>query len=543
MADSSDTTDGSAAVAEIPRSLGDKQQSLNGSPQDNTLNAFDNSDENNGNNHTVVVVSGQEDGADAYEPQMQGPTTVNKQEGKQDQCSEKCALNIQLIDQTALIVPTTIAENGKFNNENDCAERNTKRQEKKEKKSKRRGGRARKNKDVLSCYSDEKKEKKGLQYSRKEMEALRFEELEYQKRKWVEVYCGLSPIVAQEYDGLLDDTDRVHQKHNNNVPSIDFDPRPQFRKSPNLGEDCFQFADSRAENVNTSNPAYCLPDGEEIGCSIVEEECGQDDDTDEDYSSIQRPAFLVTGEPDFDSGPPQDGLEYLRRVRWETARIPKVTVAKVNKMKEQSLYMPQIPGIMKCPDNLLPLKQWEDSFLADFAELRLVFSQLDLQNSSAETPTKVQCINKESIMGQMLKSIVFEKFNSTTSDNDSSPSEASSDAKAKHSQESSSLINDCPTLSTILKMEAAARNSMLKKRIRSIENMSTLARNDCLWLFALCVAVDCPLDADTSAALRSLLRKCACLRAAKTDVDDQVVVLNIFVTISGRYFGQLESYE
>lgn len=58
--------------------------------------------------------------------------------------------------------------------------------------------------------------------------------------------------------------------------------------------------------------------------------------------------------------------------RWESARIPKVTVVKVNKIKEQSPYMPQIPDIARCPENLLPLKQWEDSFLADFSELRLV---------------------------------------------------------------------------------------------------------------------------------------------------------------------------
>lgn len=46
-----------------------------------------------------------------------------------------------------------------------------------------------------------------------------------------------------------------------------------------------------------------------------EEEYDEDEDSDSEYVSIQRPAFHVTGEPDFDSGPPQDGLEYLRRVR------------------------------------------------------------------------------------------------------------------------------------------------------------------------------------------------------------------------------------
>ena len=51
-------------------------------------------------------------------------------------------------------------------------------------------------------------------------------------------------------------------------------------------------------------------------------------------------------------------------------------VAKLDRSKftkEQSVYMPQIPNIAECPEHLLPLKQWEDVFLADFSELRLVF--------------------------------------------------------------------------------------------------------------------------------------------------------------------------
>ncbi|AEC10130.1 survival motor neuron interacting protein [Arabidopsis thaliana] len=77
---------------------------------------------------------------------------------------------------------------------------------------------------------------------------------------------------------------------------------------------------------------------------VVKEEKTEDND---DYNSILRPAFAVDGEPDFDSGPPEDGIEYLRRVRWEAKRIPNVKVAKVSgskyREKEQSVYMPQIP--------------------------------------------------------------------------------------------------------------------------------------------------------------------------------------------------------
>ena len=54
----------------------------------------------------------------------------------------------------------------------------------------------------------------------------------------------------------------------------------------------------------------------EDGCSVAKECSEEDDSSDEDYASIQRPAFMVDGEPNFDSGPPEDGWEYLRRVRY-----------------------------------------------------------------------------------------------------------------------------------------------------------------------------------------------------------------------------------
>ncbi|CAI9769629.1 unnamed protein product [Fraxinus pennsylvanica] len=44
--------------------------------------------------------------------------------------------------------------------------------------------------------------------------------------------------------------------------------------------------------------------GNVADCPAVEGECSEDDTTYEDYSSVQKPAFCVIGEPDFDSGPP-----------------------------------------------------------------------------------------------------------------------------------------------------------------------------------------------------------------------------------------------
>lgn len=51
-------------------------------------------------------------------------------------------------------------------------------------------------------------------------------------------------------------------------------------------------------------------------CTGNEDDCSEDDDSDAEYNSIQRPAFVVTGEPNFDAGPAMDGFEYLRRVRY-----------------------------------------------------------------------------------------------------------------------------------------------------------------------------------------------------------------------------------
>ncbi|KAL1078234.1 hypothetical protein V6Z11_D10G146600 [Gossypium hirsutum] len=285
----------------------------------------------------------------------------------------------------------------------------------------------------------------------------------------------------------------------------------------------------------------------------AEEECNEGDDSDEDYTSILRPAFMVEGEPDFDSGPPEDGLEYLRRVRWEAAQIPKVKIAKPDRTildKEQSVYMPQIPEIAKCLEHLLPLKHWEDAFLADFSELRLALLQMEDLNTEISCKLPKLSVREDDLF-QLPASGVIEKLNSHAT------SEVRSDQvpllNAADNEISSSHSNPCPktsisdacgeypTLSTIRKMDSVARVSMLRKWISSVENMSSLSRSNCVWLFALCAAIDTPLDADTCASLRSLLRKCANLRAGKCEVDDEVIMLNILATISGRYFGQSET--
>ncbi|KAB2062319.1 hypothetical protein ES319_A10G145400v1 [Gossypium barbadense] len=406
----------------------------------------------------------------------------------------------------------------------------------------------------------ESKTQNKIMYSREELEALRFAKVGEQRSFWRDVYNSLGKDVIREYEDL---GSWKHQKNTGSGSGSSSDTRHRFGKkaespaiirdySENVGNELEYMEDNEMENIY---PFSFSPTRDVEVDSFVdaEEECIEDDDSDEDYTSILRPAFVVEGEPDFESGPPEDGLEYLRRVRWEAAQIPKVKIAKPDRTilnKEQSVYMPQIPEIAKCPEHILPLKHWEDAFLADFSELRLALLQMEDPNTEISCKLPKLSVREDDLF-QLPASGVIEKLNSHATGevrSDQVPLLNAADNKISLSHNNScpktsisEACGDYPTLSTIQKMDSVARVLMLRKWISSVENMSSLSRSSCVWLFALCAAIDTPLDADTCASLRSLLRKCANLRAGKCEVDDEVIMLNILATISGRYFGQSET--
>ncbi|KFK37106.1 hypothetical protein AALP_AA4G213800 [Arabis alpina] len=310
-------------------------------------------------------------------------------------------------------------------------------------------------------------------YSRKQMESMRFANVANQKKLWSEMYARLLPELVSEYEGLVNLKNQKTSKANLSGNGI----------------------------LDTKEGMDDL--------TLEEEEYTEDND---DYNSILRPAFAVDGEPDFDSGPPEDGLEYLRRVRWEAKQIPNVRVAKIDESnyikKEQSVYMPQIPEIPKCPEHLLPVKEWEDSLLSDFLDLRLALSE-NVDNGEDEIMSSQS--TEYVLMG------IFSKRLHTVTD------------------ESFSEV-----VSEIQGMDSVTRVSKLKKRICLVENESGLVSSDFKWVVALCASVDTPLDADTCASLRSLLRKCASLRASEVEDEQVIIMANMLITIAGRFFGQME---
>ncbi|KAJ8755330.1 hypothetical protein K2173_019128 [Erythroxylum novogranatense] len=475
--------------------------------------------------------------------------------------SVRKSLEIEVIDDTALIKPVAVTKHG--NAGPKISERNEMKNEKQEVDAKgkrpRRKGKHSKNvsgtggSQNASVVNGNQTKK---MYSRKEMQALRFVNIVEQRKLWGEIYSGLGQAVSKEYDDLaVSKYDKNHR--------VNFDPHHRFGKKEHapdfLRADCSVNEDDKIRNMKEHEVENIYPldsDSYSVGGEDGLEEYSEED-SDEYYESIQRPAFHVEGEPNFDSGTPEDGLEYLRRVRWEAAHIPKVTVAKLdenNIRKEQTVYMPQIPDIAPTPQHLMPSKEWEDAFLTDFSELRLFFSQYE--GSSSKISHKLQTMFKlleVDASCHLSESEALEELGEhqhyevlscsplhSSLENTASPMNVKGGGVSRPSRNPTDSSCDYPTLSQILSMDSVARVSMLRKRISLAETASSLLKNDCVWLFALCAAVDTPLDADTCAALRSLLRKCANLRAVKSEVDDEVVMMNILATISGRYFGQSE---
>ncbi|XP_078150305.1 uncharacterized protein LOC144545605 isoform X2 [Carex rostrata] len=341
-----------------------------------------------------------------------------------------------------------------------------------------------------------KGDEKGLQkkYTRSDMEALRFAQLEYQHEMFERVYWGLEPTIKLEFDGIFGEDSKKKKRNRNRNRNKNKQP------TRNISGGDFHHQMLIPEEQLVAGPSDQTGNGE-ICNKFENMQCEDDDISDDSHDGILKPAFYVEGEPDFESGPPVDGWEYLRRVRWEAHQLPDVKVAKINLNEisaEQTPYMPKIPELSKCPQNLLPSKEWEDSFLDDFSELRKVFSQLD---SSVDLPD--------------------------------------SSCKSKSSIEIQSQI--IPTVETLINMDVVSRASTLRNYINKSESMEKLSRHECLWLFALCATVDMPLHADTCASLRCLLRKCLGILATKSEMDDEVAMLSVLVSICGKYFGQYDT--
>ncbi|XP_002976464.2 gem-associated protein 2 [Selaginella moellendorffii] len=259
----------------------------------------------------------------------------------------------------------------------------------------------------------------------------------------------------------------------------------------------------------------------------------EDDDEDDyqDLGPIQKVAFVVEGEPDFDKEEPDDGWEYVRRVKWEAARYPAVKVATISpqhSVDKRTHYVPVVPAISACDPQLLPTQDWEAKFLLTFASLRSRFEAREPSSSDRPVPhMKDDC---------GWKALCFGKGGGGVEDGVPVAEELEEFGAGP-------LLFYRGELHTLLDLDEVSRADLLRKHIRWFEGLDHLPHDRAVWLFALTAAVGKPIDAETSFALRTLLRSCAAIRASKTFKDQgELQMLNMIITVAGKYFGQDDSH-
>ncbi|KAG8089608.1 hypothetical protein GUJ93_ZPchr0011g27048 [Zizania palustris] len=222
----------------------------------------------------------------------------------------------------------------------------------------------------------------GTRYARAELEALRAAPSEEaQAQVWAGVYAALATAgFSGEYDGLFDADDPTNRKGRRGKRAAGGGSVGGGWKKPEAAAQLLETDEIGAWRNGDFGVCHdhCV-ESSNVVPHLIEEPFDQDgdveydDDSDDDYDGILKPAFAVDGDPDFELAEPLDGFEYLRRVRWEARQIPRVKVAKIDlstARNEQTPYMPVIPDIPKCSPDLCASKQWEDAFITYFSETK-----------------------------------------------------------------------------------------------------------------------------------------------------------------------------
>ena len=289
---------------------------------------------------------------------------------------------------------------------------------------------------------------------------------------------------------------------------------------------------------------------------------------DEDEDEIDRDAGLrsralpADGEPDYAAGPPADGFEYLRRVRHEASNVPDVMVAASFDPRAfddaRTPYAPPSaldPGFPKPPPHAKPDDAWSRAFVADFADLRSEVARRAAA-AAAKVPVPVSAsvsvpFERENggsssgvgVAGATLADLSREALARMRRDETDDDGEGGDDAAVVDEGEGKDALRpssralaaaDEVTVAAALRAHAWAMGSALS-------GGGTLSPFRAAWFFALASRAGTPLDADTTAAIRSAARGLATARAATKSAEDPTLPdLQVCAAVAGKYFGQGE---
>lgn len=232
-------------------------------------------------------------------------------------------------------------------------------------------------------------------------------------------------------------------------------------------------------------------------------------------------------------GPPTSAEEYLLRVRLEAERLPKVTTAASAKEKRRNdeakttnvvlstdivreSNLPTWHETVQAKEELLPHPQWTDDALASFATAReYIESRREEADSGLDaSDSDLPDINDED--GWFM--FCFE--------GDGHP----------------------PLLSIMLRMDPMTVQSMLAYHVDWLseemdDEIVRFPTHRAVWLYAILVCIDMPLNSDVASDIRRLLVLCTAVRSRlnRSSGEERVLAsLNTLIAITGRFFHQNE---
>ena len=278
------------------------------------------------------------------------------------------------------------------------------------------------------------------------------------------------------------------------------------------------------------------------------EEEEEEEDDDDEATGLRVRALPSDGDPDYASGPPADGLEYLRRVRAEASTVPDVMIAAAVDPRafdhKRTAYVPSTAtrAPPSTPAHARPDPRWRRAFLAAFSDLRATVARAVAGARGAEMSSAPRTSRREGVHDANHALAAASEAGLAGFDDEEAPA----------SEEEEEVVEDrCPPLSLLLEVDDVTCASLLRRHCLAMGDAllgdevvsppPRLMRRRATWFYALSARVGLPLDADTAAAMRTAARALAAARAAVAAADDLALPhLQVCLAIAGKYFGQGE---
>lgn len=231
-----------------------------------------------------------------------------------------------------------------------------------------------------------------------------------------------------------------------------------------------------------------------------------------------------------------DGAEYLRRVRWEARHSPQVVRAHVDPTSLAPLSPPPkyrtstAQATPDCALELKPRRSWLAVISERFAELRM-----DL----ARMPAGLRGGHEGGPEEGGAAAVAWHHRHFAPEDAvEGHVDPEGAVMRAQGAALSTSGRGPAPTLSVVCPLDHVTASRLLQQHVQWLET-HPLTPARATWLFALMARVDQPLDDDTGAALRHLVRVCGSRRAeARGRRDPMLPHLAVLMAVAGGFFGQ-----